>query len=215
MRKKSPDGWVMSVDSNLIESLVLASCASYENGCALLFDASVLLAAGRFARSCALAILSEEEFAKAFVLCIAIRQKRWDSNLFSGLLNHAPKQAIAEAFRTYWKWARENDGRLTREALEDTSKFAPSYEPSLAQMSEMLGQLDKSHVKQRVRDKQKQNFLYVGVDRMGNVSNNPSEASIDDATSAINDANEFQEITEHMLSNTLPNFEIRRKSSGR
>lgn len=207
MTQRLPDGeWVEIVTEKISASLKSAACASYENGCALLDDARVLNAASRFPRASALAILAEEEFSKAFIVCSAVQQKRWDSNLFRGLRDHAPKQAVAQGMLNYWEWAKQNSQRVADMNSRSVIQCTPSYIPDETLLSEMLGDLKRSHIKKRQRDKEKQNYFYVGIDRNGNVDNDPGPTSKETAIAEIEHAIEFRKIAEHMLAHTLADF---------
>lgn len=206
MRQKTTDGWVEIVTDALIESLKGAARASYENACTLLDDARVLNAENRFPRASALAILAEEEFAKSFIVCSAIQQKRWDSGLWGGLRDHAPKQAVVQGMLNYWEWAKKNEEQVAGINGRNVIQYTPSYVPDESQMAEMLNDLKRSHIKQRKRDKEKQNYLYVAIDRSAKVINDPRSTSEGDARNEIEHAAQFREIAEHMLSHTIADF---------
>lgn len=77
----------MPVDEPLRSRLVESARAAYQSGCTLLSDAKTLIDTERYCRAGALAILAEEEYSKAFVLCICADTRRWDSVIFRSLEN--------------------------------------------------------------------------------------------------------------------------------
>ncbi|UCV14163.1 AbiV family abortive infection protein [Quatrionicoccus australiensis] len=201
--------WVSTVDDNLSAKLKEASLLSYANACSLLDDAATLYSANRFPRAAALAILAEEEFSKSFVLCVSVQEKRWDSALLRGLRDHAPKQAIAKAMRTYAEWVKINEQRVAAMNQYSLIPALSSRIPTDEEMSEMFEEIKTTHIKRRSKDRQKQNFLYVAIARDGSTSNNPSSTTKDESKSHLDSTQEFKLISEHMLSHTISGFKPR------
>lgn len=203
MQQTTKSEWVEPFTNALGASLKMSAAIAYDNACNLLTDAVILKAANRFSRASALAVLAVEEFSKAFIVCIAVKQPRWDSNLHKGLRDHAPKQAVAQSMLIYWEWAKDHHGNVDAGSLVAPCEYTPTYLPSDMQMSKMLKEVHRSHMKTRKRDQQKQDYLYVGIDRRGKVTNDPSSTSLGSAEFEIEQAMVFKKIAENLLAHTI------------
>lgn len=130
-------------------------------------------------------------------------QQRWDSNLNKGLRDHAPKQAVAQTMLTYWTWAMNCDGNVDDGSLVDPSQYTPTFVPPETQMTGLIEEVKRSHIKRRKRDQEKQDYLYVGIDRHGKVTNDPNSTSVESAEIEIEQATKFRKISENLLAHTL------------
>ena len=187
MATKVGPSWAVDPSPTLVAKLSHAADAAYANAVSTLCDARSLFDAGRFPRACALAILAEEEFAKAVLLRSCASQPRWDSAVFRSLREHAVKQGIAQAARAYFGWLQRNL-RLT----EDLNRYAmipvtPALFPGPKEWDHLLAEA-RVATTDPVRDRRKQDALYVRVARTGAVTSEPSSISEGDAASCIEDA---------------------------
>lgn len=207
MQQAQRSEWISVVDDERHMRLIKGAQAAYENACSLIADAKVLLAAERFSRAGALAILAEEEYAKSFVLCVCARDRRWDSVIFQSLTDHGAKQAISQAMLAYWEWLQINLRRVA--AL---NRFAPlpiqsALFPSQAEWDSMVESARALNIKKRQRDKLKQRFLYVSIGREGNVVHRPATLSKQAASECIDVASTFKVVTECALTGQISRFE--------
>lgn len=176
-------GWKKTVDARLMLDLEKTAQAAYENGCELSKDARLLFDAHRYSRATALAILAEEEFCKAFTLKQSALNRRWDSTIYNALHNHANKQGLAEAVVNYIDWEEEEAQRL--------GGFRSEY-PDVSKSTEIVAAAkERSH--KRVKDKLKQDALYVSIFKDGKINSLPTEITKEDAESCLLFTEKFQD----------------------
>ena len=198
--------WSTPVDEALRSRLVESARAAYDSGCTLLSDARVLLDAERHCRAGALAILAEEEYSKAFVLCICADIRRWDSVIYRSLTDHGSKQAVSQMMLRYWNWLQTN-----LKAVAEMNRFSfipaqPSVLPPQSEFDAMIEDGRKEHIKKRQRDKLKQRMLYVHLDRNAAAIHKPANVPIGAARQCFDDTHSFKTVTEYALAKLLPGF---------
>lgn len=207
MQQAQCSEWISVVDEEHCARLLKGARAAYENACSLISDAKTLLAAERFPRAGALAILAEEEFSKSFVLCICARDRRWDSAIFQSLTDHGAKQAISQAMLAYWQWLQTNLRRVAELNRFSFIPAQPALFPTQVEWVSMVENARASNIKKRQRDKLKQRFLYVGIGREAHVIHRPATLSKQATLECIDVASTFKAVTEHALANQISPFE--------
>ncbi len=207
MQQSSNNEWTTVVDDECRFHILASARAAYENACSLIIDAKTLFDTQRFPRAGALAILAEEEYAKAFVLCICARDRRWDSAIFRALTDHGAKQAISQGMLTYWKWLQTNLQRVAELNRFSFVGIQPAIFPSPHEWDKIVKTARTSHLKNRKRDKIKQRFFYVGIGREGKAIHRPSTISNKAASECIDMATTFKAVTEIALTDQIPQFE--------
>ena len=171
-------------------------------------DARLLLEAKRHCRAGALAILAEEEYSKAFVLCICADMRRWDSVIYRSLTDHGSKQAVSQMMLRYWVWLQDN-----LKAVSEMNRFSfipaqPSVLPPQSEFDAMVEDGKKDHIKRRQRDKLKQRMLYVHIDQNANAIHKPDNLPEGAARQCFDDTHSFKIITEYALTKLLPGFAV-------
>ncbi|MBA1148318.1 AbiV family abortive infection protein [Ectothiorhodospiraceae bacterium WFHF3C12] len=162
-------GWSHEVTPKKRRKLASSAVACRENGASYLRDADTLADAGKFDRALALAILGEEELAKAFILHSAAFQQRWDEPLFKSLTQHELKQQLAEAMRIYvkeaWSFIRSQQHQLV-----------PPPMPSRGAVDQdaLRRAMHQARQGKRERERQKHRSLYVSINGDGSVDSKPS-----------------------------------------
>ena len=177
----------MTLSSTQRERLVQASEAAFGNAGALLDDAKFLRGDGRFARAKALAMLAEEELAKALTLCVCGSGNRWDANVRKALKHHPPKQGIAHAARKWFSWMERNAAMIAELNRHATIPGHIPAGPSADQMASFLKE-GQSITDDGAQDREKQDALYVRVDRIGDVIADPASVTSDEADRWIDNA---------------------------
>lgn len=198
----------MVVDSECRARLLASARVAYENACSLVIDAKALFDVQRFPRAGALAILAEEEFAKSFVLCICVLNRRWDSEIFHSLTDHGAKQAVSQGMLAYSQWLQVNLRRVAELNRFSFVSLQPTLLPSHHEWNQIFEKARVSKLKKRQRDKIKQRFLYVGVGREGQVVHRPSVFSSKLVSECIDAATTFKSVTELVLAEQIPQFEL-------
>lgn len=206
MPQSEPSDWSMLVDEALQSRLLETARAAYESGCSLLSDAKALLETERHCRAGALAILAEEEYSKAFILCNCAQMRRWDSVIFRSLTDHGGKQTVSQVMIDYWAWLQNN-----LKAVAEMNRFSfipaqPSVLPSQTEFDAMVEKAKKQHMTKRQRDKLKQQMLYVHIDRNGSAIHKPNAVTAGTAQQCIDDTYLFKTITEYALAHVSPSF---------
>ena len=206
MAKKSKE-WSVVVDDARRFRMLESASAAYDNACSLLADAKVLFSAERFSRAGALAILAEEEYAKALVLCICARDRRWDSAILDSLTRHPIKQAVSQGMVEYWDWLQINLRRVTALNRGSLIGAQPAVFPSEREWNEIVEKSRLSNIKERQRDKLKQQLIYLDVGEEGQVMHRPAVLSSSNiASGCIDTAATFKVITDHALADQIPGF---------
>jgi len=189
------DDWSVPVTPELQKNMEETARAAYENGCSLKEDAIILFKADRFPRAAALAILSEEEFSKAFILINCAGQGRWDSNVFKALRRHPEKQGFSEAMRGYSDWFIDcNKWRMefNKSAL---IPIALSRYPDRKNLEAIISK-GKSHIEKPIKDFLKQDCFYVGYDKRAKISSKPNSISQKEAQIYLDESDKFKALTE-------------------
>jgi AbiV family abortive infection protein len=206
MKQTQPSEWTAVVDDERHSRLLAGARAAYENACSLVVDAKELLAAQRFPRAGALAILAEEEYAKSFVLCVCASDRRWDSAIFQSLTDHGAKQAVSQGMLAYWHWLQTNLRRVAELNRFSLIGVQPALFPSQDEWAKIVETARTSNLKKRQRDKLKWRLLYVDVGREGHVVHRPAVVSMQVASECIDIASTFKAVTELALSDQIPQF---------
>ncbi len=183
MKGASRSVWTVPASETLRAKLRISAVSAYENAVAILDDAKLLRASNRLARAKALAILAEEEFAKAFTLNSCASGARWDSAVHDALERHAPKQGIANAARRYAAWCQERIRAL--QALQHN--LIPVKLDIFPSPDEWRSMLDAGRPTAS-RDSSKQAALYVGISKSGEVTTNPCDTDLESTDACIVDA---------------------------
>jgi len=202
---KDRKSWTKAITTELKDSIKTTSLAAYKNACELLKDAKILLREGRSARAGALAILSEEEFSKAFSLVICIDQNRWDSGIFYGLKKHPEKQGISEAMKEYLDWFMDNYDRVTKMNRLSFVPVTPASIPGPKQLAEWLDKAKKG-VKKAKTEQYKQSLLYVDFDINARVTSEPCSISQEEAENRIKEAEKYKKVVEITLMSQIVGF---------
>ncbi len=193
-------GWNCQVTPELCHDMETTAHAAYKNGSNLRQDALTLFGACRYPRTVALAILAEEEFSKALILmsCADEKQGKWDSNLHMALRKHPEKQGIVEGIIEHTIWF-VNHAKFI-EALNRRSLFhvRPSTLPSDDKMNEIKSKV-KSYFKKPIRDKLKQDSIYVNIDKFAKASSNPNQFGKEDAKGCLDRSLITEVVTEVAL----------------
>ncbi len=190
--------WVKQFTPDLISNMQKSVKAAFDNGESLLEDAQLLFSNQRYSRSTALAILSEEEFSKSFILLVCLGQNRWDSNIYKALRTHSTKQGISEAATTHYNWAIENIKKV--EEMNKTSflKNEPALMPDEKQINE-LKDLASSRFKKPIKDHMKQNSFYVSLDKDARIMSVPTRITELNAQQSIEEAKNFKSATKELM----------------
>ncbi len=169
--------------------------ATLENGDRLVEDARWLLDLDRHATAFALSILAQEEYAKAFVLhLVQSRAIPWNSDVRRTLRDHTCKQlvgTIMDFLQPDWdEFLARLEGRKQRPLspkIADAMNIIRHEKVSRDRDSTWIWD-DQSPCDQQARkiaeghiDKQKQDSLYVGVGRTGQVTSTPLRIAPEDA----------------------------------
>lgn len=190
--------WTKVVTPQLKSNMEESARAAYLNGCALREDALSLFAVERYPRAAALAILSEEEFSKAFILLICAGGARWDSNIYQSLRKHSNKQGIAEAMRDHFDWFNENYRRVMEMNRFSLVQHQPATIPSKEKMNELIKKA-KSRFAKPIKDYFKQDAFYISVDEDGRLKSTPSSIDKGDAQQCLHESEKFKVVTEVLL----------------
>jgi AbiV family abortive infection protein len=204
--------WTVPASEPLRAKLRISAIAAYENAAATLDDAKLLRANNRFARAKALAILAEEEFAKAFTLNSCASGARWDSAVLEALERHAPKQGIANAARRYAAWCQERIRTL--QALQHN--LIPVKLDIFPSPEEWRSMLDAGRPT-ALRDSCKQAALYVGISKSGEVTTNPADTDQESTDACIVDAENSRlcvEAVDAMFTDEQARLELRAAGLG-
>ena len=178
------------------KNLSAAIRALYENATRLLEDAQYLMEYGRFPTSYALSILAQEEYAKTFLLFLVGDDAiPWNAEVRRALRDHTCKQLIAsimEYLDAEWQ-------KLISQCF-DPAQFRRSFPSNVADALNIVRHekvprmpewswVDDALVDKQARaiadgevDKQKQNALYVGLGKTGQVYSSPTSITETEAT---------------------------------
>jgi len=195
--KKNGD-WAKELTPQLKANMRESIKESFNNGESLLEDAEILFKNKRYSRSAALAILSEEEFSKSFILTICLGQGRWDSNIYKALKTHSSKQGISEAVIAHYRWATDNIKKV--DAINKVSFL--NHEPAVIPDEKKLNELKdivSSRFKKPIKDHKKQNSFYVSVDKNAKILSTPSDISELDALQTNKEAKDIMSVTKLLM----------------
>lgn len=177
--------------------------ASLENGDRLLEDAKTMLDFERFPTSYALAVLAQEEYAKALLLCLVdAKAIPWSADVQRALRDHVCKQ-LASIILDYL--APDIDEFLRRHDLSRASERHHIFPPDVLDAIHVICHeriprerghwwLDASDrpLDRRVKavsdgwlDARKQRALYVNISKSGEVASRPVQLSPEDAASEV------------------------------
>ena len=199
------ESWIDKVTPALKTALQETALASYTNACDLLRDAKVLKHNERHARAGVLAILSEEEFSKAFILLICAYQNRWDSEVFDALRRHPKKQGVAKGMRDYFEWFVDNYTQVMAINRLSIASVTPAMLPSHEQWARLIARTKKV-TKGEEKERHKQSLLYVGFNRKAIITSDPRSAEQTEIEQRLEEAQKFKEIVEIALAEQLPSF---------
>ena len=183
--KRRGKGWSRSVDNKLRFHMENTAHHAFENGRALRRDAIVLGSAGSHGRAMALAILAEEEFAKAFVLMTSAVQGRWDSTLFEALRHHGTKQGIAQAMLKLHEWVVQNQ------------RWNPSFtslSPLPADVLSAAVAEASATMKKPYKDYLKQTGFYVSLDEYAQTISKPTVFDANDIRPHMEEVEKFERV---------------------
>ena len=187
--------WVVQVTPEIRRDMEKTAHAAYKNGSNLRQDAVTLFDACRYPRAVALAILAEEEFSKALILQASAEQGRWDSNLYKALHKHPEKQGIVEGIMAHAIWFVGHAKFIERLNRVSLVQVRPSTHPGNKEMEEILSKV-KSYFKKPIKDKLKQNSIYVGIDKSGKIASKPDQIGKEEAEACLNKSYKMNVITE-------------------
>ncbi|HXC50467.1 MAG TPA: AbiV family abortive infection protein [Candidatus Limnocylindrales bacterium] len=173
------------MDEPLRKRLLGTAKLARDNASELLREAKLLLSDTAFARAGVLAIFSEEESSKSFILSVSARDGRWDSVLYEGLRDHGSKQAISQAMIQY--------AEIIVRSVVEQAKTAPlaaiASVASLLNDKQKITELGLKAMKQmqdgKQRDRLRQRFQYVAVDKSGFAPSRPETTKREDAEVCI------------------------------
>lgn len=171
-----------SIERNLLHGIKEA----YDNGISLIEDANILYTHERYARATSLAILAEEELSKAYLIGIAVFQKRWDREYFNALVVHQNKQAISRGIMELIPEVLRRERQRQRQIVPMRGGI------SQERVREVVENKHKEHIKKRKLDKQKQDAQFVAISKTGVVCKTPSNITKEMAIEAIDTAVRFQ-----------------------
>jgi AbiV family abortive infection protein len=212
MSRPGPPTWSTPVTKELRDRLRLAGETALRNAVAILGDAKLLRANSRLARAKALAILADEEFAKALALRSCASQGRWDSAVVSVLIKHTFKQGIAHVARRYFTWLERNLAMVEQLNRGSLIRVTPALFPGEELWKAMI---EEGRVTNR--DRAKQAALYVAVGKNGQVAENPANTSEEDADRCIADADcarRFVEAMDSTMSDERARMKLRAAGVG-
>jgi AbiV family abortive infection protein len=194
----SSGDWIKDVTPSLEGNMREAAIAAYRNGLSLREDALILFESERYPRTAALAILSEEEFSKAFILLICINQKRWDSNIFKALRKHSEKQGISEGMRQYFELFVSNYKTVMEMNRFSFIQNTPSHDPSPVELERIVSTA-KSRFKKPLKDYLKQDAFYINLSKSAEIISTPCKVGKPEAQECLDESFVFQLITEVAL----------------
>jgi AbiV family abortive infection protein len=189
------DGWVVPVTPEIRRNIENTAHAAYMNGSNLRQDAVTLFESCRYPRAVALAILAEEEFSKALILKASAEQGRWDSNLYKALHKHPEKQGIVEGIMAHAIWFIGHAKFIERLNRVSLVQVRPSMLPGDKEMEKILSNV-KSYFKKPIKDKLKQNSIYVSIDKSGKTTSKPDQIGKEEAETYLNKSYKMNVITE-------------------
>jgi AbiV family abortive infection protein len=195
------EDWVKPVTPKRKLNMEASARAAYENGCQILDDANILFDADRFPRALALAILSDEEFSKAFFLKSCANSGRWDSRIFESLRKHSAKQGVAQAMRDYFEWFKTTNGWRINANGRALIKMPLTFMPSQNEREDINNRAKKTLSKPK-RDYLKQDALYVSIDQEAKIVRKPSSIEREHALAAIDEARKFRAVVEASFGDT-------------
>ncbi|QDC44764.1 AbiV family abortive infection protein [Methylophilus medardicus] len=175
--------WTRSVDEKLKNDLEISAQAVYDHGCELIKDARLFFESHRYSSALALAILAEEELSKAFVLKQSAENLRWDSTVYNSLRDHASKQGLAQAVVNYIEWEKARARAL--------GGFKSAY-PDANKVRDIVA-AEKAQLRQKVKDRCKQDALYVSITKDGKIQSLPKKFTREDAEKSLLDTEKFQD----------------------
>ncbi|SDK08154.1 abortive infection protein, AbiV family [Methylophilus rhizosphaerae] len=175
--------WTKAVDEKLKNDLELTAHAAYDHGCELIKDARMLFESHRYSTALALAILAEEEFSKAFTLKQSAENLRWDSTVYNSLRDHASKQGLAQAVVNYIAWEKAR--------ARASGGFKSAY-PDANKVREIVA-AEKAQLNQKLKDRRKQDALYVSITKDGKIQSLPKKFIREDAEKGLLDTENFQD----------------------
>ena len=203
MTKREP--WADTVTSALKSAIQQTALAAYANACDLMKDAKILWREDRYARAGVLAILSEEEFSKAFILLVCAQQNRWGSDIFDALLRHPEKQGVAAGMREYFEWFVDNYNGAMKMSQFSFVPITPAILPDQERFEELTTNAKKV-IKHQKKERYKQSLLYIGFDRKGKVICDPKKADKTQIENCFKEAEKFKEVVEIAFSGQIPGF---------
>jgi len=193
------DFWEKEITSELKQHLIGSSISSYQNANGILEDAEILFERNRYARSAALAILAEEEYGKAFLLVSCSFQKRWDSEVWKVISDHSKKQALSEGMCQIIEIIKKEieNNHICPSSQEDEliSKYGHLF-INKEKIENITEPIKKDFLKKRKKDKLKQMFLYVSINKNGLVVSTPENICEVDARLCIEKARKIKCIVE-------------------
>lgn len=183
MAKNRSVAWEVEITDELLSNLGKCALACLDNASGLLHEVFVLWGADRFSRCAALAILAEEEAAKAYVLFQCHEQKKWNSDIYNAIRrDHGVKQAIS--FGLY-------------KNLFKAHALGESWAPEKSVMEDI-----KNHGART--DKFKQSLLYVDMDEQANLISSPERAEFVYCLDAWRRASAIEKIVSRLLDPLKP-----------
>jgi len=174
----------------IAHNMIASSEAALKNGTALLEEANILFDHNKFARTVSLAILGEEELAKALILKVFGTNGRWDKFIYQALKSHPDKQSYSRSTIALVK-------EFQKLQLYGNNLVAP-FSPNLEKKAEALAHKAKKEFGKKQRlDKKKQNAQFVKIGKDGKANHLPSFFSKREAAETINDCVRFKAVVEN------------------
>ncbi len=191
--KKTEDGWYADFNKELAEHILNSIKITVQNANDLLDEANILFDNSRFARAAALAILSEEEFAKSILMKECVQAKAWNSFYYNILKQHPEKQAISEYISFILSKIKEviEQNQFRTIPLPIVSTIFPES----VEIQEFREDLQKNTIKKKKRDIYKQSMFYVNIGKTAILTKSPREVSLKEAAICLDQADKLKEIT--------------------
>lgn len=194
---KTEDGWYAEFNDELGHNLLNTIEITVQNANGLLDEANILYDKSKFARSAALAILAEEEYAKSILLKECIQAKTWNSFYYKILKQHAEKQATSEYVSFLLLKIKEI---LERNRFQMIPLPTGSYIfPGSPELEKFKTTLQKNTIKKKKRDIYKQSMFYSNIGKTGILTKSPQEISAKEAAICIDNTAKMKEFTKFII----------------
>lgn len=196
---KTEDGWYVIFNNELLKNLSKSIESALLNAEDILFEANLLYEHSKFARAAALAILAEEEFAKAILLKECTQIKIWNSFYFKIIKQHPEKQATSE----YISYLLSKIKRIDE---DNKFRFIPMTVenyifPGSSEIQDFKSKLQEHTIKKKKRDIYKQSMFYTNISKKGIVTSSPHNISQKEAAICLDSADRVKEFAKFIHEN--------------